>query len=75
MSHLALAALSRVLAYAATSSLPALAANSLVLAYLAASTLNAPAALSLTKRTCRCLRTLQVGSKMAGVGAGQAAKK
>ena len=50
--------MSLVLACDATSAPPALAANSLVLTYLDACTLNAPAALSLTKLTCRGLRTL-----------------
>ena len=77
MNHLALAALSLslVLAYAATSALPALAANSLVLADLAATTLNAHVALSLTKLTCRGPMMLQVRNKKAGVGAEQDAEK
>ena len=56
-SHLALAALSLVLAYDATSTLPALAANLLI---LAASTLNA---LSIVL-TYRGLRKWQVGNNI-----------
>ena len=62
-----------MLAYAAAFTLPALTANSLVLAYLAASTLPALTALSLVL-TYTGIRTLQVGRKKAGVGAGQGAK-
>ena len=54
---------------------PCTGCDSLVLAYLAASTLNAPAALSLAKLTIKWLRTLQVGNKKAGVGAGQDGNK
>jgi hypothetical protein len=63
-----------MLAYAAAFTLPALTANLLVLADLAAFTLNSHAALSLVL-TCRIsgFRTLQAGSKKAGVGAGQGA--
>ena len=66
-------ALPVVLAYDAAFTLPALTANSLVLPYLAASTLPALTALSLVL-TYTGIRTLQVGRKKAGVGAGQGAK-
>ena len=62
-----------MLAYDAAFTLPALTANSLVLAYLAASTLPALTALPLVL-TYTGIRTLQVGRKKAGVGAGQGAK-
>ena len=62
-----------MLAYAAAFTLPALTANSLVLAYLAAPTLPALTELPLVL-TYTGIRTLQVGSKKAGVGAGQGAK-
>ena len=67
-SHLELDGLSLVLAYAATSSLPAraLAANLLV---LAASTLNELSSVL----TYRGLMRLQVGRNKAGAGAGQGA--
>ena len=65
-SHLELDGLSLVLAYAATSTLPALAAN---LLFIAASTLNAlPIVLTMSYRG---LRTLQVRRNKAGTGAGQ----
>ena len=64
--------LALVLAYAAFI-LPALTVNSLVLAYRAASTLPALTALPLVL-TYTGIRTLQVGRKKAGVGAGQGAK-
>ena len=65
--------LALVLAYDAAFTLPALTATSLVLAYLAASTLPALTALSFVL-TYTGIRTLQVGRKKAGVGAGQGAK-
>ena len=62
-----------MLAYAAAFPLPALTANSRVLACLAASTLPALTAPSRVL-TYTGIRTFQVGSKKAGVGAGQGAK-
>ena len=72
MSHL-IHVLGWVLAYAAAFTLPVLTANSLVLAYLVASTLPALNAPSLVL-TYTGVRTFQVGSKKAGVGAEQGAK-
>ena len=59
--------------YAAAFTLSVRTANLLVLAYLAASTLPALTAPSLVL-TYTGIRTLQVGRKEAGVGAGQGAK-
>ena len=66
-----------MLAYAAAFTLPALTAiaNSRVLTYLTASTLPALTALPHVLTQCHTgIGTLQVGSKKAGVGAGQGAK-
>ena len=73
MQSISVLRLALVLAYDAAFTLPALTANSLVLAYLAASTLPALTALSFVL-TYTGIRTLQVGRKKAGVGAGQGAK-
>ena len=76
MSHLALKScyrLALVLAHAAAFRLHVLTANLLVLAYLTASTLHALTAPSLVL-TYTGVGTFQVGSKKAGVGAGQGAK-
>ena len=73
MHSISVLKLALVLAYDAAVTLPALIANSLVLAYFAASTLPALTALPLVL-TYTGIRTLQVGRKKAGVGAGQGAK-